>query len=120
MRELDTQRMAEYDRSERRIGISKEVWFLASLPSGDQLVGYMEAQDFGRAVGEFGASQDAFDRCVKERILGLDGVRFNNIPPDFARRTPVAVSGRRDFLTEPMMTKARAGGDVPIGGLLCA
>ena len=27
MRELDTQRMAEYDRSERRIGISKEVWF---------------------------------------------------------------------------------------------
>ena len=83
MRELDTQRMAEYDRSERRIGISKEVWFLASLPSGDQLVGYMEAQDFGRAVGEFGASQDAFDRWFKERMLAVTGVDFNNIPADF-------------------------------------
>jgi hypothetical protein len=50
MRELDTQRMAEYDRSERRIGISKEMWFLASLPSGDQLVGYMEAQDFSTTL----------------------------------------------------------------------
>jgi hypothetical protein len=83
MRELDTQRMADYDRSERRIGISKEVWFLASLPAGDQLVGYMEAHDFGRALGEFGASQDAFDRWFKERMLAVTGVDFNNIPADF-------------------------------------
>jgi hypothetical protein len=45
MRELETQRKAQYDRSERRIGITKEVWYLAQLPSGDHLVGYIT--DFG-------------------------------------------------------------------------
>src|SRR5205823_12204461 len=35
MRQLDTNRREEFDRSERRIGISKELWFLAALPSGD-------------------------------------------------------------------------------------
>jgi hypothetical protein len=83
MRELDTQRMADYDRSERRIGISKELWFLASLPSGDHLVGYMEARDFGRAVNEFAASQDGFDRWFKERMLAVSGVDFSNLPADF-------------------------------------
>lgn len=38
MRDLDTQRRLEYDRSERRIGITKEVWYLAQLLSGDHLV----------------------------------------------------------------------------------
>ena len=32
------ERKAEYDQSERRIGITKEYWFLASTPAGDQLV----------------------------------------------------------------------------------
>ncbi len=60
-RELDTTRKSDYDRSERRIGITKEYWFVASVPGGDQLVVYMESPDFTRALGQFGASQDAFD-----------------------------------------------------------
>jgi hypothetical protein len=49
MRGLEEERKADYDRSERRIGIPKEVWFLASLPSGDDLIAYMESQDFADA-----------------------------------------------------------------------
>jgi hypothetical protein len=44
LRSLDHERHAEYDRSEQRIGITKEVWFLAPLPSGDHLVAYMESR----------------------------------------------------------------------------
>ena len=83
MRELDTTRMAEYDRSERAIGITKELWFLASLPGGDALVAYMEAADFGSAVGQFSASREPFDVWFKERMQAVTGVDLNNLPPDF-------------------------------------
>jgi len=29
-------RKPDYDRSERRIGVTKEVWYLAHTPAGDQ------------------------------------------------------------------------------------
>ena len=50
LKQLDTTRRAEFDESERRIGITKELWYLATLPSGDHLVAYMEAPDFGHAL----------------------------------------------------------------------
>ena len=81
-RELDTARKADYDRSERRIGITKEHWFLASVPGGDQLVVYIESEDFARAIGEFGASQDGFDLWFKRRLAEVSGVDLGNLPPD--------------------------------------
>ena len=59
MAELDDVRKAEYDASERRLGISKEVWFLAPLPTGAALVAYMESDDFNSALGRFVESRDA-------------------------------------------------------------
>jgi hypothetical protein len=84
LRELEGPRKDEFDLSERRIGISKELWYLASLPGGDQLIGYMEAADFGQAVGQFSASQDPFDLWFKKRMADVTGVDLNNIPPGFA------------------------------------
>ena len=46
MRELEGGRNADYQRSEQRIGIVKEAWYLARTPAGDQLVAYMESPDF--------------------------------------------------------------------------
>jgi hypothetical protein len=83
MQQLDGPRKMEFDRSERRIGIIKELWFLAQLPSGDHLVGYMESADFNAAVGRFSASRDAFDMWFKERMQAVTGVDLNNIPADF-------------------------------------
>ena len=81
-RELDTARKAEYDRSERRIGITREYWFLAATPAGDQLVVYMESPDFNRALGMFSESQDPFDVWFKQRLADVSGVDLGNLPPD--------------------------------------
>jgi hypothetical protein len=81
-RELDTDRKADYDRSERRIGITKEVWYIASLPNGDQLVAYMESPDFNRALQSFVQSRDAFDQWFKRRLAEVTGVDMDNLPPD--------------------------------------
>jgi len=81
-RELDTDRKADYARSEQVIGITKEHWFIASLPTGDQLVAYMESEDFNRALGMFVQSRDEFDLWFKRRLNEVTGVDLNNPPPD--------------------------------------
>ena len=84
MHQLDGSRQAEYDASERRIGISKEVWFLASLPSGDHMIGYMESADFSRALPMFVASRDPFDIWFKEEMRDVTGLDLNNPPANMA------------------------------------
>jgi hypothetical protein len=84
LRELEGPRKAEFDQSERRIGIGKELWYLATLPGGDQLIGYMEAANFGQAVAQFSASQDPFDLWFKQRMADVSGVDLNHIPEGFA------------------------------------
>jgi hypothetical protein len=67
MGELDGARRDEYDASERRIGIRKEVCFLAPTPAGELLVGYIESGDFENAFAAFVRSRDEFDVWFKER-----------------------------------------------------
>ena len=71
-----------YDRSERRIGIPKEVWFIASLPTGDQFVVYIESPDINRALKLFVESRDEFDEWFKRRLAEVTGFDMNNLPPD--------------------------------------
>jgi hypothetical protein len=80
MRELDRDRMAEYDSSEQRIGIDKEVWFLASGPQDLSLVAYIEAADFARALEQFSGSEDEFDQWFKSRLADVTGIDLNNPP----------------------------------------
>ena len=90
MANLDGPRHAEFDASERRIGISKELWYLAQLPAGDHLIGYMESTDFNRALPMFVASTDAFDLWFKEQMRDVTGLDLNNPPADM--RTPELLS----------------------------
>jgi hypothetical protein len=80
MRELEHERKAEYGQSERRIGIAKEVWYLARTPGGDQFVAYMETTDFGKALSLFSASRDEFDMWFKRRLADSTGLDLNNPP----------------------------------------
>ena len=82
LQQLDTTRRAEFDQSERRIGITKELWHLAKLPSGDHLVGYMESQNFGHALASFVGSREPFDVWFKEQM------------PRRQRRRPEQPAGR--------------------------
>ena len=84
LQQLDTTRHAEFDRSEQQIGITKELWYLATLQSGDHLIGYMEAADFKRALASFVASRDPFDLWFKEQMLAVTGLDLNNPPADMA------------------------------------
>ncbi len=81
MRELEGARKAEFDQSERRIGIVKEVWYLATLPSSDHFVAYMESPDFNNALSMFSQSRDEFDLWFKQRLADATGVDLNNPPP---------------------------------------
>ena len=83
MQQLDGSRRTEFDRSERRIGISKELWYLAQLPSGDHLIGYMESAEFKRAFQMFVGSKDPFDLWFKQRVFDVSGLDLNN-PPEMA------------------------------------
>jgi hypothetical protein len=79
-RELDGPRKDEYDTSERRIGINKEVWYVAKTSSGDQLVAYIESADFNKAFSMFVQSRDEFDLWFKERLADATGVDLNDPP----------------------------------------
>jgi hypothetical protein len=80
MRELDGGRAAEFDKSERRIGITKESWFLQHTPQDDLLIGYMESPDFAKALRLFAESRDAFDIWFKERMAHVTGIDLNDPP----------------------------------------
>jgi hypothetical protein len=80
MRELEKSRKDDYARSEERIGITKEVWYLAPLPAGELLVAYMETEDFGSALGLFSQSRDDFDMWFKRRLADVTGVDLNDPP----------------------------------------
>jgi len=80
MHDLDGSRREEYDRSEQRIGITKEVWFLAPTPAGELLVGYMESADFNGAFTQFVSSRDGFDLWFKERFADVSGIDLNDPP----------------------------------------
>ncbi len=80
MRELESERKAEYAVSELRIGIDKEAWYMASTPAGDQFVAYMETPDFGRALESFSQSRDPFDMWFKERLDESTGLDLNHPP----------------------------------------
>jgi hypothetical protein len=62
-------RYAEYDASERRIGLQAENWYLQHTPAGDTFVIVIEGPDLNASVGAFVASQDPFDVWFKRRML---------------------------------------------------
>lgn len=83
-KQLDGAKRSEFDASERRLGITKEIWYLAPLPAGDHVIGYMEASDFNRALQSFVASRDPFDLWFKAQMLAITGLDLNNPPADMA------------------------------------
>jgi hypothetical protein len=74
-------RFAEYDASERRIGIPVENWYLLRGPDGDRFVIQVEGSDLMSSLGAFIASREPFDVWFKEQLLAFTGYDFNGGPP---------------------------------------
>jgi hypothetical protein len=82
MRQLDGVRRADFDAFERRLGVSKALWFLAQSPSGDQLISYAEISNFNQTMSSFVSSREPFDVWIKEQMKAITGVDLNNPPAD--------------------------------------
>jgi hypothetical protein len=78
--ELDGSRRADYERSEKRLGISKEIAWQAQLDGGSAVVVYIESADWESAFSSFVESQDDFDLWFKQRVLEISGLDLNNPP----------------------------------------
>ena len=78
--EMNTHRRTEYERSQRRIHVTAEDWYLASLPSGDHLIVFVESADFARALAMLALSNDDFDRWYNQSLIDLVGADINNPP----------------------------------------
>ena len=80
LRALDGPRRAEYAESEQRIGIDKELWYISDLGEQQLLVAYMEAHDFGQALGMFSSSRDPFDMWFKAELAAATSLDLNDPP----------------------------------------
>lgn len=81
MREVGGPRHEELASTEQRIGITREVFFLAHGDGHDQLVLYLEGESIGDSLGGFIASREPFDLWFKERFATCTGVDLNDPPP---------------------------------------
>ena len=79
-REIEGPRHEDYDHSEQRLAISKEVAFSAKTDGATVAVIYIESEDFERAFGQFVQSQDEFDLWFKKQVLDISGLDLNNPP----------------------------------------
>jgi isopentenyl phosphate kinase len=87
MQELETQRKPEYAVSERRIGIDKEAWYIASTPAGDQLVAYLAPR---LCLSRVGLVTDV------PGVLGPDGAVVPRVSKAGVERLALGASGATD------------------------
>jgi hypothetical protein len=70
----------EYVESRRRLGITKELIWLAQTPQGDRAIVYLEAAQPERVLLQLGASELAFDRWLRKQLLELHGLDLTQPP----------------------------------------
>ena len=80
MRELEEDRKSEYEASQRLLGVTKHVWFLATGPGGDELVAYVECRAFDQAFDLLVRSRLPFDTWFKARLADATGLDLNDPP----------------------------------------
>jgi hypothetical protein len=73
-------RRQEFEKSEQRIGIPREAWYLQPSPMGDLLLIWAEADDIVAALTGFIQSRDPFDVWLKQQVLEATGIDLNQPP----------------------------------------
>ena len=74
-------RRAEAEASFRRLGITRECWYLQSTPMGDLIIVWMEGEDPAGALRKWAESDDPFDRWFKQTAGAISGLDFNQPIP---------------------------------------
>lgn len=77
MRQLADGRRAEQERSERRVGVFRERWFLGPGDQGELLIGLLESDDLTRSLGLLSVSMEPHDLWFKRRLAEISGIDLN-------------------------------------------
>ena len=79
--QVEGARRSDYEESERRLGITRELaWITPLNPGGEAFILYIEAPDFAQAFSRFVESREPFDSWFKEELLQLSGLDLNDPP----------------------------------------
>jgi hypothetical protein len=79
LRTLGGPRAGELARSERRLGIARQAWFISGAGQ-DLLIGLIDAKDFPRAMSLLGISMEPFDLWFKRSMEAITGLDLNDPP----------------------------------------
>ena len=78
-------RHSEYADAMKRVGETKESWFLQKTPQGDMMIVHFEANDVEKAFETQAKSKNPFDVWFKQQVKSLTGVDLEQIsgpPPE--------------------------------------
>ena len=64
-------RLCEYEESRQRLGITKELIWLAQTLQGDMAIMYLEAEHPEQMLPQLAASDLPFDRWLRQQLLEL-------------------------------------------------
>lgn len=79
LEELAANRAVERAAGERRLGISRQAWFIAG-ERRDLLIGLVEGRDVTRSMRLLAISMEPFDLWFKSSLLALTGIELNDPP----------------------------------------
>jgi len=80
IRSIAEERRPGYELLLRRLGITRQAWFLASGPCGDELVAYIECPAWATAFDELIRSRQAFDTWFKTSLADVTGTDLADLP----------------------------------------
>jgi hypothetical protein len=69
----------EYVESRRRLGITRELIWLAQTPESDLAMMYVEVQHPEDILVQLGASAHPFDRWLRQQLLELHGLNLTQL-----------------------------------------
>lgn len=78
--ELNGERRQEFDEFHRRVGLTREHWYLQQTPDGELCVVVLEGDPAG-AIQKLATSDDPFDTWFADRIQEVHGVDFRKPLP---------------------------------------
>jgi hypothetical protein len=80
MRALGGDHRVEYEASLRRLGVTKQLWFLADGTAGDELVAYAECAACDDLLDRFARTRTTFDRWFEAALADATGVDLGDLP----------------------------------------
>jgi hypothetical protein len=80
IRSLAEERRTDYELLLRRLGVTRQSWFLAPGPCGDELVAYIECAAWASAFDELVRSRRPFDTWLRSSLAEVTGTDLADLP----------------------------------------